>query len=376
MAIGARHGNDQVGAGLEPRQRDHDGKSASAVRADRLAVYQLALPLGREQVEAQGKLAVGRERGSLETHLTAGGIGVAAGPVGPEGIYALRSWSGADGQRADDGLRRGAKLEQRFDGLAGPPDLPSPGADWHARRQPDGDGRHCQAVDLPRQADKGANAGEQESFSHTAAGSDRVALLHLAGIRAVVGGFGFNFGTPQYGGVNMTQLESYAWTSVSTNRAMVLELWALEDPATGAQNVTFTPSTWLSSYGAICTTYTGVGAVGNSAIANGTSTTPSVSVTTQVANTVLAGGACNQEGSAHTPGTSQTERADDNYDGANASDRIYFAAGDEAHASAASHTHDWTITSAPWICAAVELQPATATAGFPEADHHYRTRRL
>lgn len=202
--------------------------------------------------------------------------------------------------------------------------------------------------------------------SHTATGSDLYAVI-------IVGTLSNNTSTPvttscTYAGNACTKVAS-SGLSLGTNRFLQNDTYIYADPATGAQNVvaSFSGAGALSA-SVVVATYTGVdihNAIGN---ANGTSTGPTCSVTTTVANTYVVGGiaAFNAGSQTVAPGTDITERREQAAPGNYTGDDHITTIQDKAVASAGATTFNGTLgTSAGWAIAAVELKPVAAAGGKP-----------
>jgi len=188
------------------------------------------------------------------------------------------------------------------------------------------------------------------TWSHTVgAGSNRVLVVGVSnrdGTRTV--------STVTYGGVALTRigLQNGAGTA---NR---VELWRLIAPATGTANIIVTLSGSTETVaGAV--SYTGVDQTtpfGTFASASGTSTAPSVAVTSASGEVVMDVVAANGDSDGATVGTGQTQRWND-FTGTGGGD-IHGAGSTEP--GAASVTMAWTlVASKAWAIGAVPVKPAT-----------------
>ncbi len=193
------------------------------------------------------------------------------------------------------------------------------------------------------------------TYSHTVTGSNPT----------IIAGGGMNAAsttspTAQYNGSAMT-----AGTAPLQNTTSWGCIFYTANPPTGAHNVEFDDSVsteWaVNSVSLTGTTASPSSPGGNSAKA--TSTSPSVSVTTTVANSwvVTACWAVVATFGTTTTGTNQTSRStSQDLDSG-------FSAGisTQTTTSTGSYTSGWTISSALWIITAVEIQPAAASIAKP-----------
>jgi len=141
-------------------------------------------------------------------------------------------------------------------------------------------------------------------------------------------------------------------------------IFYLANPATGANNVVTTGSASCRNYGgSISMTGTNVGSpVGASANANGTSTTPSVSVTTSFANSMLVNTVfINDTVAAQSPsatGTNQTSR----YQRTHVSGGVANLGSTQTTTSTGSYTSSWSITgSIIWGSSILEVRELSTT---------------
>ena len=184
------------------------------------------------------------------------------------------------------------------------------------------------------------------TFALTVAGADRFLRVgvHWRTTSITVSGI-------TYAGVALTRLGG---ATVSVNRAV--DYWYLIAPTTGTNNVVVTMSAAARTVvGAI--SRTGVHQttpLGTAATASGTSTAPSVTVTSATDELVDDALTASVAGAVLTAGTGQTERYDTFYDPS-----IQGGGSDEA--GAASVAMDWTInTSQEWCQIGVGIKPAGA----------------
>ncbi len=189
------------------------------------------------------------------------------------------------------------------------------------------------------------------SWTHTGgSGTDRAACVAVNGDGNSVPAFS----AATYGGTGMTRQTGRATPSWNT-----VDVYGLTAVASGSQTVTATYSGGATNIGGGCTTFTGVhqtqaSAFTNAATANGTSTAPSVTVTSATGNMVFVGGVC-QPGQAWTPGTGETEGWEIGNGG--------FDAAAYTEAGAASVTVNPSLTSSnDWAMAGFNVVQSSAAA--------------
>jgi hypothetical protein len=204
--------------------------------------------------------------------------------------------------------------------------------------------------------------GTAPSVTHTATGSDLYAVIAVAHVSN-------NTTTPEtvsctYDGNACTKIDS-AGLTLGTNRYLHIDLFVYADPPTGAKTVaaSYTAGGVVALSGSlIVATYTGVGSHNAHSSATGTDTSPTVSVTTTVANAYLVGGIAASEQADATSiaaGSGLTERAEVEAEGGFTGDDHNLNLQDKAVAAAGASTFNGTIdTSEQWAIAAVELLPA------------------
>ncbi len=189
------------------------------------------------------------------------------------------------------------------------------------------------------------------TFSHTTGtGADR---LLLVGVSMRAGAEHVNSVT--YAGNSLTLVGAQ---SNGANTRM--EIWRLVNPPTAANNVVVT----LSASGRAvigAATFTGVDQttpLGTFASATGSSTTPSVAVSSAVGELVFdtVSNAAGQ--TSMTPGTNQTERWDVDSGGNSTSD---VRGGGSTEAGAASVTMSWTAGDDDWAIGGVSIKPASVS---------------
>ena len=203
------------------------------------------------------------------------------------------------------------------------------------------------------------------SFSYTiASGSQRVLFV---GISSVV-----PLGTPttnptvKFGNQDMSFVEDRA-IRFSDGRAVTSEIWQLTAPLVSTANITIVYPISQTGITAGATNWTGVdqaNPVRSAAEASGTSTTPSVAVTSQTNDVVLDNVAVDEAGAATSAaGSGQTER----YDDASGTD---IAGVGSTEAGASSVTMDWTLdASKDWVTVGISIAPGAL--GNATADLNY-----
>ena len=159
-----------------------------------------------------------------------------------------------------------------------------------------------------------------------------------------------------YNGVSMSEITAARANIASTSPGSVYlsaTMWYLVAPATGSNNVVVT-HTGSPRVRATAVSLQGVNQstpVENGASATGTSTTPSVDVTTQDDDWVVDMMSYGATGGA-TAGASQTEQTEIN-------GGLHSAASSTEEATGTSTTMSWTITSDEWTASAVAVNPVT-----------------
>lgn len=182
------------------------------------------------------------------------------------------------------------------------------------------------------------------TFSHTCSGTNRLLLVHIAqgGANAV--------SSVTYNGVALT----LAGAVNNTNGNVHAELWYLLAPAVGTFNIVISLPAAATIY-AFGSSWTGVNQttpLGTAVTGTGTSTTPSVTVTSAVGDTVVDVLNAQQQPANLTPSTGQTSL----YTG------TLYVAGSSA-AGAASVTMGWSAANGyAWAQVAVPLKPLAAAA--------------
>ncbi|NIQ10003.1 MAG: hypothetical protein GWO23_10115 [Gammaproteobacteria bacterium] len=203
------------------------------------------------------------------------------------------------------------------------------------------------------------------SATHTCAGSDRCVVVVASGIRNQE--TDWSWSTVTYDGESMTKQQEDGGNR-STGRDMRTSIWTLLDPPTTASaTVTATASgaSILSASIAVIS-FANVSAVGASNVAKGTSTAPSVSVTTTVENSWLVGGvgAAEQSAVSDTPGTGVTERWDFEAPGNYTNDDHNSMGGHRAATTTGSYAFAYTIPDSDyWQAVAVEITPIPVGGG-------------
>lgn len=199
------------------------------------------------------------------------------------------------------------------------------------------------------------SAGATLTASHTFGGSDRAALINVvyfanptqAALSLTIGGSST--------GVTLVHQDP---DGVNGDNRRCHVVYRAVAPASGAQNVVFTAAGNME-HGAIeVVSLTGVDQttpVGTEATAEGSSTTPSVAVSSAAGELVVdAVGGFSPAGSVAV-GAGQTSRVENENWGGNDA-----AAGMSTEDGAASVTMSWTISSAPWSIVGVPFKPAAA----------------
>lgn len=207
---------------------------------------------------------------------------------------------------------------------------------------------HSVAVDVSTST--AATVASSLSWTHTGgSGTDRAACVSVNGdgnsVPAYTGA--------TYGGAAMTRQTGRATPSWNT-----VDVYALTAIASGSQTVAATYGGGATNIGGGCTTFTGVhqtqaSAFTNATTATGSSTSPSVTVSSATGDMVFVGGVC-QSGQAWTPGTGETEGWEIGNGG--------FDAAAYTEAGAASVTVNPSLTSSnDWGMAGVNVVQAAST---------------
>jgi len=203
------------------------------------------------------------------------------------------------------------------------------------------------------------------SCTHTCAGSDRAVVAVVAGIRNSATDWDFDSVT--YDSVAMTrQLTTGA--NATPARDMRVEIWTLLNPNTtgGATCEATVAGVALLSASIAVVSFANVSAIGASNSALGVGTAATVSVTTTVANSWLAGGvgAFDQASATGTPGVGVTERWDFEAAGDYAADDHNNMGGHRATTTVGAYAFAYTTpTSDDWFALAVELTPIPSGGG-------------
>lgn len=165
-----------------------------------------------------------------------------------------------------------------------------------------------------------------------------------------------------YNGVAMTSANARAVNGA----AYYTEIWYLLNPATGSHNVVWTLSgTDAPTFGVV--TFTGGATsniLGNVATNTGTSASPSASITTGTANSIIFSGCYINNTSASTAtttGTNQTKRwglVDSKY-GSEGS-----CGSTQTTTTAGSYTNSYSITSTAWTISAAEFKESATVVTF------------
>ena len=156
------------------------------------------------------------------------------------------------------------------------------------------------------------NAGSPASFSHTASGSNRlaVAMIVFQKDSTAVNG------TPTYGGSNMTKFTEFDPVGAADAIGKI-EIWYIVAPALLAQTVSIAWTATGDDAIIAVASFTGVDQttpLSGAATAEGNSTTPSVAVVSGTDDLVV--DVVESEGLSSTAGASQTERVDTTSGGA------------------------------------------------------------
>ncbi|MCA9903832.1 MAG: hypothetical protein KC547_08250, partial [Anaerolineae bacterium] len=210
------------------------------------------------------------------------------------------------------------------------------------------------------------------SHSHTvAAGSDRmlVAIIawqdHSYSVTPYVA-------SATYNSVAMTQRAQLQYEyDAGTPRALIIEIWTLAAPATGANTfqVTLSENTF-SGFAATTVSLTGVDSVGNTGSGSDYGTAATANVTTADTSSLVIGGIVTRGTSGpYTAGSGMTERVDDDTGGGVAGSDVAWFVGSRAGTGGSDAFAADLSTDDNWALAAIELVAAssgytlTASAG-------------
>lgn len=221
------------------------------------------------------------------------------------------------------------------------------------------------AVDSTSQA--AGSGGGPFTWAHTCAGSDRLLLVGIAH---------YDSSDPvdsvTYNGVALTAVPSGS----TTNGQYWIDLYYLIAPDAGTYNIVVTVAGNVFDFGAGATSLTGVHQtvpLGTAATATGTSTTPSVTVSSAADELVFDSLVIIHSGTL-TVGAGQTQR----WNAIAAFGFIKYAGSTEG--GAASTTMSWSNSSSQtWAIVAVPIKPTGGGSGGPNitgAHYQYRKRRL
>ena len=197
-----------------------------------------------------------------------------------------------------------------------------------------------------------SGGGSPVTWTHTCTGSSLVLLVSVT-----YRGSGLSVSAVTYNGVGLTRIA----TDGPTSPAIQGDLWYLVNPATGANtvSVTFAGGT-PTRVVAHSISFTGVDQatpIGTAAHANGSSTTPSATVSSAAGELVVDALCWNSNVATASVGAGQTQL--DNDTTSAGSQETGEANSDEA--GAASVTMSWTLSgSTGWSLIAVPLKPAAA----------------
>lgn len=194
-----------------------------------------------------------------------------------------------------------------------------------------------------------------ESFSHTCTGSD----LTLVATLFVFSTVSNSASAITYNGVSMT-LRAENNYNYTANRYLHTLVYTLDNPATGSNTFSVTYSTACVANAIVLSSYTGANnGIGATNSATGTSSSPSVTLTTNNATGLIVGGVqvLGGDSDPFTPGSGVTERSDGATD-TNTNTDVGFTTGDKA-ATGGSDTFNFTASvSDQWSIVAVEINEA------------------
>ncbi|WP_455219847.1 hypothetical protein [Kaarinaea lacus] len=211
----------------------------------------------------------------------------------------------------------------------------------------------------------GSDTNNTVSATHTASGSNRIAVALVAGVRN--NDTAWNWDSVTYDSVSMTQQADISLKPTG-GRYINLEIWTLLSPNTTASaSVDASTSVTLLSSSIAVITFTGVQGVSASATDSAaTGTAASVDVGTNNANSWLVGAvaAFEQSGATGTPGASVTERWDFEVEGGFSVDDHNNMGGHLTCTTTGTYTFDYTIpTSNDWLAAAIEITEIPTPGG-------------
>lgn len=202
--------------------------------------------------------------------------------------------------------------------------------------------------------DATTDGGSTSSFSHTVSGTDRVLLVFV--------NF-FSTTDPDvtsltYNGVALSKVTDSLnnWTA---NRYLETQVWSLANPDTGTHTVSLSASGSIVASSVVASSYNGIDTadpIDAVATNTGSSSNPSVDITTQNANSLIVGGGLVAGGDTDpfTPGTNTTELWD-NATGTGQGDIGYFG-GTETASTVGTYTFDFNSSASDrWSIIAVEV---------------------
>ena len=210
------------------------------------------------------------------------------------------------------------------------------------------------------------------SLNHTAAGSNRVAVVIVHLMRNTDGGIAITAAT--YGGQAMTERATIEWRQASTTKTYRLSIYTYVAPPTSSTAVAFTLDQNSLASAVAVMTFTGVDQTtpydaNGTAQVTGPSNAPSVSVTTGVANAWIVGGTHMRGGDTDpfAAGTGVVEKYDLE-SGTDTTGDIGAAGGYREATSTGSYALAWTAAASDHgVIAAISLRPAeTALNIAPE----------
>jgi methionine-rich copper-binding protein CopC len=192
------------------------------------------------------------------------------------------------------------------------------------------------------------------TFSHTTPTGDDRLLVVIVGIRGDQ-----SVSTVTYAGNSLTLAQA---TGSGASGGQRVEVWYRIAPTTGANNVVVTYAASVNPDNVSAMSYVNVdqtNPIGATNGAFGTSTAPSMILTSTVTDALIVGGVSARGGDTDpfTPGTGTTER----YDVGSGTNKVAddgYAGGDEPADTITSYTFDFTqAVNDDWAIAAVELKP-------------------
>lgn len=194
-----------------------------------------------------------------------------------------------------------------------------------------------------------------QSFSHTCTGSDLFVIIQVAHYST-----NQTAGDVTYGGANATFLTS---ASAYASGAARLETWVIAVSTAGTYTVSVTYPAAVSYRHVVASSYTGVDSYGALAVATGSSTGGSVTLTTTVNNSWLVALAVHGRADLNTyatPGSGDTELWDHPADTSSNYNLVW--GGEELQATAGSTTVAYTAQASDglgraWVVGGIELKP-------------------